>query len=518
MSNTKKRPRPLRARRVGRATRRPARSTISRTEPRLETHTVNPRDRHHAEASGRRYALLYHRRRLTNAAALGLGDGLALVAAMLLAGATRWWLIGEPMIPLWSLLLLPAWGLGAWMTRLLPGWGLGAVEELRRTMILLGVVFVGTAVVLFLSKQSETHSRLTLTLGYLLSIPLVPYARTLVKKGLIRSRLWGLPAAIYGGGSAGRRIIEALREEIGIGYIPIAVFDDDSARWGGFVAGVPVLGDTHQCTHEAPMALLAMPDIDRAQLPALLEGPLSHYKQIVILPDLFEIPTLWVRSCDIGGVLGLEITSNLLDPLARLLKRTMDLALVLTTLPLWLPLCLVVALAIRLEDGYVALYFQERLGKNNVPFKTIKFRTMVPEAERVLQEKLDSDPALRAEWETHFKLRRDPRITRVGAWLRKTSLDELPQLINVLRGEMSLVGPRPLPEYHQRELAARTQDLRTRLRPGLTGLWQVSGRSNIGTDGMERWDAYYVRNWSVWLDLVILFRTTRAVVKRSGAY
>ncbi len=518
MSNTKKRPRSFRARRVGRATRRPARPTISHTEPRLETHTVNPRDRHHAEASGRRYALLYHRRRLTNAAALGLGDGLALVAAMLLAGATRWWFIGEPMIPLWSLLLLPAWGLGAWMTRLLPGWGLGAVEELRRTMILLGVVFVGAAVVLFLSKQSETHSRLTLTLGYLFSIPLVPYARTLVKKGLLRSRLWGLPVAIYGGGSAGRRIIEALREEIGIGYIPVAVFDDDSTRWGGFVAGVPVLGDTHQCTHEAPMALLAMPDIDRAQLPALLEGPLSHYKQIVILPDLFEIPTLWVRSCDIGGVLGLEITSNLLDPLARLLKRTMDLVLVLTTLPLWLPLCLVVALVIRLEDGNVALYFQERLGKNNLPFKTIKFRTMVPEAERVLQEKLDSDPALRAEWETHFKLRRDPRITRVGAWLRKTSLDELPQLINVLRGEMSLVGPRPLPEYHQRVLAARTQDLRTRLRPGLTGLWQVSGRSNIGTDGMERWDAYYVRNWSVWLDLVILFRTTRAVVKRSGAY
>lgn len=266
------------------------------------------------------------------------------------------------------------------------------------------------------------------------------------------------------------------------------------------------------------MALLAMPDIDRAQLPALLEGPLSHYKQIIILPDLFEIPTLWVRSRDIGGVLGLEITSNLLDPLARLLKRTMDLVLVSITVPLWLPLCLIVALSIRLEDGGDPLYFQERLGKNDVPFKTIKFRTMVPEAERVLQEKLDSDPALRAEWETHFKLRRDPRITRVGAWLRASSLDELPQLINVLRGEMSLVGPRPLPEYHQRQLAARTQHLRTRLRPGLTGLWQISGRSDIGNDGMERWDAYYVRNWSVWLDLVILFRTTRAVVKGSGAY
>ena len=447
-----------------------------------------------------------------------LGDSLALSAAMLLAGATRWWLFDAPMIPLWSVLLLPAWGLGAWVARLLPGWGLGAVEELRRTMMLLGLVFIGTAVVLFLSKQSEAHSRFTLTLGYGFSIPVVPYARTLVKKGLIKTKSWGLPAAIYGGGSAGRRIIEALQQEHGLGYTPVAVFDDNPERWDGFVAGVPVLGDTHQCTHDAPLALLAMPDIDRTQLPALLEGPLSHYKQIVLLPNLFEIPTLWVRSCDLGGVLGLEITSNLLDPLARSLKRVMDLVLVLITLPLWLPLCLVITLAIYLEGGGSALYFQERLGKNNLPFKTIKFRTMVPEAEGVLQEKLDSDPALRAEWETNFKLRRDPRITGVGTWLRKTSLDEVPQLINVLRGEMSLVGPRPLPEYHQRKLAARTQDLRSRLRPGLTGLWQISGRSDIGLDGMERWDGYYVRNWSVWLDLVILFRTTRAVVKRSGAY
>ncbi len=485
----------------------------------METLTVDPQeDTRHAEASGRRYALLYHRRRLTNAAALGLADALALLTAMLLAGATRWWLFGAPMIPPWSLLVLPAWWLGAWTARLLPGWGLGAVEELRRTMMLLGMAFVGTAVALFLSKQAEANSRFTLTLAYVLSIPLVPYGRTLVKKLLVKTGGWGLPAAIYGGGAAGRRVIEALHEETGLGYHPFAVFDDEAERWGGFVAGVPVLGGVHRCTHQAPIAILALPDIDRARLPALLDGPLSHYKQIVIIPDLFEIPSLWVRSRDIAGVLGLEITSNLLDPLARLLKRTMDLLLVLLTLPLWLPLCLLVALAVRLEDGGPSLYFQERVGKGGAPFRTIKFRTMVPEAERVLQEKLDDDPVLRAEWEAGCKLREDPRITRVGAWLRRTSLDELPQLFNVLRGDMSLVGPRPLPAYHQQHLSARTRHLRTRLRPGLTGLWQISGRSDLGTDGMERWDPYYVRNWSVWLDLVILFRTVRAVLRRSGAY
>lgn len=483
-----------------------------------ETLTVNLEDPRHSEASGRRYALLYHRRRLTNAAALGLGDALALTAAMLLAGATRWMLFEAAMMPAWSLLMLPAWGLSAWAARLLPGWGLGAVEELRRTMTLLTMAFVGFAVILFLSKQAEDHSRLTLTLAYVFSLPLVPLGRMAIKKMLIKTGRWGLPAAIYGGGEATRRIIEALGEEPGFGYMPVAVFDDDAARHHQFVAGVPVLGGMHQCTDQAPMAILAIPDFDRRQLPALLEGPLAHYKKIVLIPDLFEIPTLWVRSRDIAGVLGLEITSNLLDPLARFVKRAMDLALVLLAAPLWMPLCLVLALTIRLEDGASALYFQERLGKNGVTFKTMKFRTMVPDAERVLQEKLDQDPALRAEWEAHFKLCKDPRITRVGTLLRTTSLDELPQLINVLRGEMSLVGPRPLPAYHQESLTARTQQLRARLRPGLTGLWQISGRSDTGNEGFERWDAYYVRNWSVWLDLVILFRTARAVVKRSGAY
>jgi len=436
---------------------------------------------------------------------------------MLLAGTLRWWLLGLPMIPLWSLALLPGWWLGAWMARLLPGWGLGAVEALRRTMILLALVFVGTAVALFLSKQTETTSRFTITVAYLFSMPLVPYIRTLVKKSLVGTGWWGLPAAIYGGGEAARRVITALQEEEGIGYLPVAVFDDDPALWGGSIAGVPVLGGTHLGTHQAPMAILAMPGVDGAHLAALLEGPMAQYKQVVLIPDLFEIPTLWVQSRDLAGILGLEITCNLLDPLAQTLKRAMDLALVVLTLPLWLPLCLLIALAIRLEGGH-PLYYQERVGQDGLPFRTIKFRTMVPDAERILQENLDGDPVLRAEWETRFKLRRDPRITRVGAWLRKTSLDELPQLLNVLRGEMSLAGPRPLPAYHLEHLSPRTRELRTRLRPGLTGLWQISGRSDLGNEGLERWDAYYVRNWSVWLDLVILFRTVRAVLHRSGAY
>jgi lipopolysaccharide/colanic/teichoic acid biosynthesis glycosyltransferase len=143
---------------------------------------------------------------------------------------------------------------------------------------------------------------------------------------------------------------------------------------------------------------------------------------------------------------------------------------------------------------------------------------MVPNAEQKLKALLATDSALREEWEQNFKLKKDPRITKIGVFLRKTSLDELPQLINVLKGEMALVGPRPLPEYHLEQLPGNVQEIRARMRPGMTGLWQVSGRSDTGNLGMSKWDPYYVRNWSIWLDAVILVRTVRVVLFGSGAY
>ena len=143
---------------------------------------------------------------------------------------------------------------------------------------------------------------------------------------------------------------------------------------------------------------------------------------------------------------------------------------------------------------------------------------MVPHAEERLKEALQQDEGLRVEWEKYYKLKKDPRITRIGRVLRRTSLDELPQLLNVLSGSMSLVGPRPLPSYHFEDLPKSVQQLRDQVKPGITGLWQVSGRSESGTAGMEKHDPYYVRNWSIWLDIIILFRTIRAVLVARGAY
>lgn len=478
----------------------------------LSQHRATRPKRTHADA------IRYSWRRLHNVLMLAGGDTLALTLALLAAGAVRLWWFGEPLIPAWSWYILPVWWGGTTLMHLLPSWGLGPVEELRRLTALLFFVFASAAVVLFLSQQADSVSRLTLTLGLCISLLTVPLIRLRVKRLLIAFGLWGVPTVIYGAGQTGTEVVRFLQKEKGLGYTPVGVFDDDPALQNKRFEDVRVLGGTNLVVSQASVAILAMPSISRTRLIELLEGPLSHYRTVLVIPDLFDAPSLWVRPRDLNGMLGLEINSNLESPFARFTKRAVDVALVVAFAPYWLLLCAILALLIWLEDGEHPLFLQERVGRQGRVFKTWKFRTMVPNAEEVLRQKLVEDALLRKEWETFYKLKNDPRITRVGGFLRHFSLDELPQLVNVLRGEMSLVGPRPLPPYHHEELSSRVRDLRSRVRPGVTGLWQVSGRSDAGTEGMEQWDPYYVRNWSLWLDIVILIRTARTVIGGSGAY
>lgn len=169
------------------------------------------------------------------------------------------------------------------------------------------------------------------------------------------------------------------------------------------------------------------------------------------------------------------------------------------------------------KTGKQVFFGHERIGRGGKPFKCYKFRSMVPDAEKVLEELLRNDPAAREEWAREFKLKNDPRITSVGAFLRKTSLDELPQLWNVLKGEMSLVGPRPVVAEEIERYGQQAQHY-MQARPGMTGLWQVSGRNDIDYDSRVYLDTWYVKNWSLWSDIVILLRTVRVVLGRDGAY
>ncbi|WP_045235234.1 exopolysaccharide biosynthesis polyprenyl glycosylphosphotransferase [Deinococcus pimensis] len=457
-------------------------------------------------------------RRVINAVMLALGDGLAIAVSVTLASL----IVGLVVTPAptedvpWF--VIATWLVGAWFLQLLPSWGLGAPTELKRITELLLIVFASTVAVLFLTTDTTATDRLVLVVAFVTAWPLLLATRWAVKRLLMFARLWGVPTVVYGGAATGRLLVAALRDNRDYGYIPVGVFDDDPALIGTTVHGVPVLGPGTHVDPRAPIAVLAMPGIGRERTVEMLEGPLSAYRTVVIIPDLFEVESLWVKACDFSGVLGLEVTRNVLDPFARAVKRAFDVTAVVLSAPVWLPVCLLIALAIWLEDRGNPLFLQDRVGEGGRLFKTWKFRTMLPNAEEVLRRTLQENPALRAEWEANYKLRRDPRVTKVGVVLRKLSLDELPQLVNVVLGDMSLVGPRPLPPYHQQQLSSSTQFLRSRVRPGMTGLWQVSGRSEAGNLGMERWDPYYVRNWSVWLDLIILFRTVRVVLLGSGAY
>ncbi|NKB23723.1 MAG: undecaprenyl-phosphate galactose phosphotransferase WbaP [Kiritimatiellae bacterium] len=460
----------------------------------------------------------YLRRKLTNIIALGLGDALGITLSLMIAGLFRWWLKGDHMAPMWGVILILLWWVESFATKLLPGWGLGASEELRRQVRVLSVVFGITIVALFLGKTSSTASRITLTFGFVIGLVVIPLIRAGIKRILLSRNLWGIPAVIYGSDQTVPLVIEALQKEKGFGYQPIGIFDDESAP-PARIKNIPILGGTLEKIRSAPVAIIAMPSISRHDLLELLDGPLSVYRTVLVIPDLLlEAPSLWVQPRDLQGILGLEITDNLLDPFARFTKRIVDIVFVILTFPAWSFLSLTMALFIWLSDRGNPLYTQERISQNKKQFKMWKFRTMHMNGDFILEQKLAEDPHLHQEWNKNFKLKEDPRITPIGAFLRKTSLDELPQFINVLRGHMSLVGPRPLPDYHYDEFPERVRKLRDRVRPGITGLWQVSGRSEVGTAGMERWDTYYVRNWSVWLDIVILVRTIRVVFKKYGAY
>ena len=200
----------------------------------------------------------------------------------------------------------------------------------------------------------------------------------------------------------------------------------------------------------------------------------------------------------------------------RFLKEVMDRAGAFVALVLFSPLFLFLAWKIR-QDGGPAFFGHTRVGKDGRPFKCWKFRTMVMNSQEILKELLEKDPAAREEFAQTFKLKNDPRVTKVGAFLRKTSLDEIPQLFNVLCGEMSLVGPRPVVEA-ERSYYADKFSYYTSVKPGITGLWQISGRSDTSYGQRVQLDTTYVKKWSLLNDIVIIFRTVHVVLTRKGAY
>jgi Undecaprenyl-phosphate galactose phosphotransferase WbaP len=264
-------------------------------------------------------------------------------------------------------------------------------------------------------------------------------------------------------------------------------------------------------------AIVAMPNVGTARLHEILRRYAHRFRHFLVIPNIAELGMLWVSTRDLGGVLGLEMSQNLLHAAPRVAKRMMDIFLSVIAAVLLAPVLVAVAALVRVTSRGPVLYSQPRIGKNRRVFRAWKFRTMMRGADGLLEQYFERNPARRLEWRVNRKLRDDPRLTPVGRFLRQFSLDELPQLWNVLRGQMSLAGPRPIAAD---ELVRYGEgiELYIKVLPGITGLWQVSGRNDTTYDERVRLDEYYVRNWSVWMDLWILGRTLHCVITRRGAY
>lgn len=400
-----------------------------------------------------------------------------------------------------------------------PGYGTGPVARLRGRSYAVLFFFGALALWDYLVFKGR-WSRGMLLIAAVYAVVLVPIIEAIVRDGLVGLRLWGQPAVVLGAAQTGALVIRLLHENRGLGLVPVALFDDDPDKQGLVIEGVPVVGPleaAHQWAKQARVAIVAMPGAGRALLDRLVQD--LRFPRVIVVPDLVGLESLWVEARDLGGVLGLEIRKNLLVGRNRVLKRVVDYALGIPLFLVSIPLITLFVLWIKRVSPGPAFFAQEREGLGGRVIRVWKLRTMHPDAESRLERYLAENAEARAEWERYFKLKHDPRILPgIGHFLRKTSLDELPQLWNVLRGEMSLVGPRPFPRYHLEAFPDDFRELRRRVRPGMTGLWQVAARSDGDLEVQQALDTYYIRNWSIWLDFYILARTVWVVLFGKGAY
>ena len=442
------------------------------------------------------------------------------VIALLLAGALAYLLWAGPVHGQPVLLYLPAapvaflMVMGYAQARLYPGFGLGPVEVLRRYWLVTALSFLAMAALVLALKLDNVYSRVTLVFAFTLSLTLVPLLRGGALRLARRLRWWPEPVVLVGSGEGMERMRRAMEARSTAEFRPagaiVAAGSGDSTpdAWTGEAYGYVSAG-----------VRVALADPVVAGDAASMDRLRSVFPRVIVLREFQQLPVEGVQIRNLGGLLGLEYGNNLLDRQSRWVKRSLDLSLATVALILTLPIMLAAMLAVKVLSPGPALFWQEREGRKGRTIRVPKIRTMVPDAERRMEELLRSDPVLRAEWESAFKLKHDPRvIPRIGRIFRRFSIDELPQLWSVVRGDMSLVGPRPFPGYHLAALSPHARRLRDEVRPGITGLWQVTSRGEAGIEAQQVYDVYYIRNWSVWLDLHILARTVRVVLSGQGAY
>jgi len=380
---------------------------------------------------------------------------------------------------------------------------------------------------LYLSKLQ--FSRASVLLNWAALPVVLATMRWIIKRSLMAAGGWVRPMVIIGWGENAMETALAFKDEPLMG-LRLAAFllpdgknklvHDIKDKYGNLIPCLSLGKDPNQTLKQLgnPHVVLAMEQGGVDTYQDMILQLSRHNNDVQLVPALRGLPLYGMEANHFFAheVLILTMRNNLARRLPSLIKRCFDLVVSLAVLMLGLPLFLFIAFKVS-QSGRPIFFGHTRVGQHNRPFKCYKFRTMAPNADKLLADLLTRDPEARAEWERDFKLKNDPRITKIGHFLRKTSLDEIPQLWNVLKGDMSLVGPRPVVTAELERYGSQV-DYYLEAKPGVTGLWQISGRNDVSYDTRVYLDAWYVKNWSLFNDIVILLRTVKVIFRKDGAY
>lgn len=389
------------------------------------------------------------------------------------------------------------------------------LKEILRTLVIFAIIEI--AVIAF---TTWSFSRALWVITWIFILLLVPFSRILTKYLLNKLGYWQRDTWIIGSGNNAIEAYKAIISEKNLGLKIIGfIASEGGVRAGETINGIKVISndiDWLRGEDKKTQFIVAVESHQSEMRNSWLRNfMIQGFRYVSVIPTLRGMP---LDSTDMSFIFSHEVMifrvqQNLAKWSSRTLKRLFDIIASIAIIILLSPVLLYISRLVK-KDGGPAIYGHERIGQDGKPFKCLKFRSMVTNSKDVLNELLQNDPEAKREWDTTFKLKNDPRITKIGAVLRRTSLDELPQLFNVLKGEMSLVGPRPIITA---ELERYNEEVDYYLlsKPGMTGLWQVSGRSDVDYETRVYLDAWYVKNWSMWNDIAILFKTVGVVLKKT---
>ena len=378
-------------------------------------------------------------------------------------------------------------------------------------------------ILLYIARIAGSTSRMFIAVFWILSFILLVVFRYIIKKILEKYQLLQIPVLIIGAGKTAELLVQGIKNDAGMGYKIIGLLEDNQVEQG-ILENYPVLGkfsDAEQviAKYNINHVFIAAPGLEQGKLTKLIYKVQPLVKSMGVIPNLVGIPMGGIEAESLFNekLMLLRLKNNLARPINRWIKTIFDYVLTITGTIAISPILIIIALWIYKDSPGPVIFKHRRIGKNGKEFNCYKFRSMCVDAKERLEQLLKTDPKAKAEWEKDFKLKNDPRITKSGAFLRKTSLDELPQIFNVLKGEMSLVGPRPIIKDEMIRYGEYINDY-LMVKPGITGMWQVSGRSDTDYKQRVQLDSWYVRNWSIWLDAMLLWRTGKTVLSKKGAY